>query len=139
MSSDTFSYSCSCREILAFCSTIASFSTTSGRFPSVLALTVSRASFASRPRRTSGILLLAGAVLPSCHSTYHPPVRIAVSIFPIMPSWWDKLLKVILRQQKREQESLLQDPVHSHLQGWVPECELLSLHDMTDFVSQLQT
>lgn len=44
----------------------------------------------------------AGAVLPSRHSSYHPPLGIALSIFPIMPSWWDELLKVILGEENRE-------------------------------------
>jgi len=63
---------------------------------------------------------------------------IAVSIFPVMPSWWDELLKVILGQERREQECLLQRMVHLHLQDWVPEHELLRLCDLTSFVSQLQ-
>lgn len=85
------------------------------------------------------MLLCAGAMLPSWHSSYHPPMGIAMSIFPVMPSWWDELLKVILGQEKRVYESLLQDVVYSCLQGWVPERELLSLCDLTSSVSPSQS
>lgn len=68
----------------------------------MLPFTVSRTSFASRPRRNGGIVLLTGAMIPCCHSSYHPPVAITMSIFSIVPSWWDELLKVILGQEKRE-------------------------------------
>lgn len=81
----------------------------------------------------------AGAVLPSRHSSYHPPLGIALSIFPIMPSWWDELLKVILGEENRVVESLLQDVVYSCFQGWLPQRELLSLCDLTGSVSLLQS
>lgn len=80
-----------------------------------------------------------GAVLPSWHPSYHPPLGIAVSIFPIVPSWWDELLKVILGEQERVWLNLLQDVVYLCLQGWVPECELPSLCDLTSAVSPLQS